>query len=1011
MSKYLIALSFGVFTFIYSNAQTSISGIINNYARVVAIDYCAQQLTLQDAGDFQIDDQILVIQMQGAEINTSDSNQFGSISNLNGAGLCEKATIADIQDDVVTLEFALANTYETTGNVQIVSIPQYASVMVTAPLLAQDWDGNTGGVLALNADTLTLEANIDATGSGFRGGTLELDYDGDCFWFIVHNNYAYDAESIRGGNKGEGISQITPDLARGKGAPANGGGGGNDHNAGGGGGGLISAGGRGGENNNPSTFGCQGAHPGIGGYAIGTTSQRLFMGGGGGAGHTNNANNTTKADGGGIIIIETGFLSANGHSIRSNGEAVPVTTNGDGASGGGAGGSLYISADSQDDSSLLLEAKGGHGGHANNFGSDQCFGPGGGGAGGFISTNAALLYTANTDGGNAGLSINSSSCGEGTNGAQNGSDGQLGNLTIPESSMIIESPEITAIDTIVLACLSSSATLEASVSGSNYTLQWQVNMGSGYTNLTEGAIYQQVNTASLFISAVETPLFGYSFRLEVISDCGEVIYSSPVTLEQYPYPIPFYSWVIDGLTIYFTNLSSNADNYSWNFANLGTSTEVNPAFEFPAPGSYYVLMSVTNNVCDGSAALAYTITIPELATAIASPESVNECAPTTINFVSNSEEAESIQWFFPGSDTPTSTDENVNVFYGTPGDYTATLIATNDGGSDTLEIPVALAPAPVSDFSFTIMDTEVTFTNLSNFANTYQWFFGDGESSTIPEPVHTYDGPGAYTITLMAENECGVDSLSIPVQIGDPPTAQFTIQGPSGGCEPFQAIFSNLSAGVYDSLLWAFPGGAPASSTLEMPTVLYENAGTYDVSLTLYSSYPPVTITESPYIEVYAFPTPDFDYTINGLELTLINLSSGAEEYTWSFGDGNISMEENPVHTYQQSGTYSVTLNATNGNCNSSTSTSINLGTSNVEQQQKQYALKIYPNPTKGFINIQTNWKWKQWAIYSPLGIRASSGEYNGNNILEFSHLPPAAYTLVFTGQEHTMYIPLIIIK
>lgn len=853
MLRYLIALSFSIFPFIYTYAQTSISGIINSYAKVVAIDYCAQQLTLEQADDFQIDDQILIIQMQGAEINTSDSNQFGSISNLNGAGLCEKATIVDIQNNIVTLEFALANAYEVSGNIQIVNIPQYTSAIVKAPLLAQDWDGNTGGVITLNADTLALQADIDASGAGFRGGTLELDYDGDCFWFIVHNNYVYDSGSIRGGNKGEGIYQITPDIARGKGAAANGGGGGNDHNAGGGGGGLISAGGSGGDNNNPSTFGCQGAHPGIGGYAIGMASQRLFMGGGGGAGHTNNANNPTKVDGGGIVLIETGFLSANGYTIRSNGEDAPTTTSSDGASGGGAGGSLYIQADNQDGSSLSLETKGGNGGHANNFGNDQCFGPGGGGAGGFISTNATLLYTANTDGGNAGLSINSSSCGEGTNGAQNGDNGQLGELTIPESTLANEPPEITAFDTIVPACLSSSATLEAAISGENYTLQWQVDMGNGYVGLTEGAIFEGVNTATLFISTVETPFFGYSFRLQLIDDCGTIVYSPPVTIEQYPYPIPFYSWVIDGLTINFTNLSS--------------------------------------------------------------------------------------------------------------------------------------------------------------FADTYQWFFGDGESSTDSDPVYTYDVPGLYNITLIAENECGTDSLSIPIQLGEAPTAQFTVEGSSGGCEPFQATFSNLSVGTYDSLLWAFPGGTPASSTLEAPTVLYENAGTYNVSLTLYSSYPPVNTTALQYIEVYAFPTPGFDYTINGLEVTFTNLSIMAEDYNWSFGDGNTSMEENPVHTYQQAGTYNVSLNATNGNCNVATSSTIVLSPNSTANQQTQQYLVVFPNPTTGRIDIQSSRKWDRWALYSSLGMLIDSGEYIKGQTLDFTYLPTATYWLAFTDAAQTVQLPFIIMK
>lgn len=59
-------------------------------------------------------------------------------------------------------------------------------------------------------------------------------------------------------------------------------------------------------------------------------------------------------------------------------------------------------------------------------------------------------------------------------------------------------------------------------------------------------------------------------------------------------------------------------------------------------------------------------------------------------------------------------------------------------------------------------------------------------------------------------------------------------------------------------------------------------------------------------------PVADFIYTIDVLEVTFDNLSTGAESYLWDFGDGNTSTEENPVHVYTDGGTFTVSLTATN---------------------------------------------------------------------------------------------------
>ena len=89
--------------------------------------------------------------------------------------------------DWKSLDKALLNEYDTDGAVQIVSMPAYGSgALVTDILTARYWDGSTGGVLALDASTISLQAPIDVSGKGFRGGSAMLNYSGDC---VFDNNY------------------------------------------------------------------------------------------------------------------------------------------------------------------------------------------------------------------------------------------------------------------------------------------------------------------------------------------------------------------------------------------------------------------------------------------------------------------------------------------------------------------------------------------------------------------------------------------------------------------------------------------------------------------------------------------------------------------------------------------------------------------------------------------------------------------------------------------------------
>ncbi|MEL6866121.1 MAG: hypothetical protein AAFP19_16960, partial [Bacteroidota bacterium] len=419
-------------------SQTNISGVINDYAQVQAIEEgCQTILTLDNANAFQATDKVLLLQMQGAEIAESDNASFGEISDPASTGSYETNEIDAIDGNQVYLKYQLINSYQLTGQLQLVRIPVLDNAIVTDTLKVAPWDGQKGGVLALEVTgLLELNAPIIANGAGFRGAIAQLNLPNDCNWFFQNNDYFYNQNSWRAAKKGEGIAALIGGKEAGRGPQANGGGGGNDHNAGGGGGANRSRGGQGGTNEEPTTFGCKGRFPGVGGRALSDFGeQRIFLGGGGGAGHGNNADQTDGGNGGGIILLIAGELRSNAFAIQADGRAAPVA-NGDGGGGGGAGGSVILDIGQLLDPAQIT-ALGGLGARTINP-SNRCMGPGGGGSGGHLLLdvgNEALL-TVDLSGGAPGLSVNSSVCAEGTNGASSGEMGlQEDLLGIPQGPL------------------------------------------------------------------------------------------------------------------------------------------------------------------------------------------------------------------------------------------------------------------------------------------------------------------------------------------------------------------------------------------------------------------------------------------------------------------------------------------------------------------------------------------------------------------------------------------------
>lgn len=160
-----------------------------------------------------------------------------------------------------------------------------------------------------------------------------------------------------------------------------------------------------------------------------------------------------------------------------------------------------------------------------------------------------------------------------------------------------------------------------------------------------------------------------------------------------------------------------------------------------------------------------------------------------------------------------------------------------------------------------------------------------------------------YTETLGCLEHC----IIIP-----PPLADFEA-APTEGCAPLAVQFNDLSIQDPTAWAWSFPGGTPASSTLQHPLVTYPTYGEYSVTLIVSNAYGADTLIRPAYIWVEDVPVPAFDWVIDGRTVYFEDRSLRAGQWSWDFGDGGGSALPDPVHTYASDGTRVVTLEAGNG--------------------------------------------------------------------------------------------------
>ena len=505
----------------------------------------------------------------------------------------------------------------------------------------------------------------------------------------------------------------------------------------------------------------------------------------------------------------------------------------------------------------------------------------------------------------------------------------------------------------------------------------------------------------------------YTVTLVATNSAGSSTTTSTITVIDVP--TAGFTSSVNGPTATFTNTSTNSTTYSWDFGDNTNSSEQNPAHTYDVDGIYTVVLTATNPC--GTSTFTETVTIVLPPTAAFTPSTAEGCAPLEVNFTnSSSANTTSFDWTFEGGTPATSTEAEPTVVFDQPGVYTVTLVATNSAGSSTTTSTITVNGPPTAGFTSQTAGLSVVLTNTSANATSYSWDFGDTNTSTVPNPTHTYSNTGSFTIVLRATNACGTTVFSQDVEIlGTAPISSFTASEQIV-CVPMTVQFTDQSAGDPTSWNWTFPGGNPATSILQNPEVTYSVPGIYSVTLEVTNAFGSNTVTLPNYIEVLALPTANFTYVADQTTVTFTNMSQNGDAYVWNFGDGSTSMEMNPVHKYAMPGPYTVELTVVN-NCGASTLQQMIMLISGTGEAAWLESFRLYPNPSTGLFNLEMNGEAQaelEFALYNAIGQLvnrqvADFGTGQLNRQFDYSQQPTGMYTLMVRSGAKVVQVKLAI--
>lgn len=409
----------------------------------------------------------------------------------------------------------------------------------------------------------------------------------------------------------------------------------------------------------------------------------------------------------------------------------------------------------------------------------------------------------------------------------------------------------------------------------------------------------------------------------------------------------------DSLDVTFTDgTTGGAVTWNWNFGNGNTdSTQTPPTQSYTSAGNYPVTLTVESaNGCVNTE----TATVRVYQSPVPAFNPQNVCEDVLSTFVDASTFGAGdpiVTWAWTFGDGGTSGQQSPNHVYSDSGTFNVVLQVNtaNCFGIDT--VPVTVDPKPTAGFTKDTLSgcspLVVNFSNTSIGATTYLWDFGDGTTSNLTDPSHSYSNNSGldtiYTIRLISQTAFGcADTTAQQVTVFFNPNAAFNTSS-TIGCGPFTTNFTNTSSGLA-SFAWDF--GDSTGSNQPNPTHTYTNTTLFNTNYTanlIVVGSNGCTDTAAQNILVY--PTPIFDFTTipdsgcSPLNVSFIsNTATVAVAFNWDFGDGGSATGVNPSHLFVNNTTNNQTFNVelvttSSAGCTDTTRSDV----------------KVFPNPAAVF--------------------------------------------------------------
>ena len=380
------------------------------------------------------------------------------------------------------------------------------------------------------------------------------------------------------------------------------------------------------------------------------------------------------------------------------------------------------------------------------------------------------------------------------------------------------------------------------------------------------------------------------------------------------------------LVVSFTDQSTGSPtSWQWNLGNNTTSFLQNPTTTYFTPGTYTVTLTATNTSGSNTITKTQFITVNALPNVNYIGAPLAGCYPLPVQFTdmstAGSGSINSRLWDF--GDGIFSTLVNPVHTYTFSGNFNVSLKIVNSLGCfKTLTTPQYILINAGVHANFTnnipgncIPPTTINFQNLSTGTGilNYQWSFGDGSTSVLPNPSHVYNSAGTYTVRLIAVSPIGCTDTITKINSVVIGSVHAAFTSADSICAGSSLTFTNTSSPTPVGSAWDFGDGT--FSNVLNPVKIYTSPGVFPVKMI--SNFGACTDSSFKTIRVLPKPVPAF--TANPLSsckppltVNFNNQSLSGVSYNWDFGDGSISTLSNPVHIYLSYGSYTITLVVTN---------------------------------------------------------------------------------------------------